>query len=249
MKFVRPLIKLPNEKWPIRQWLAEHLPPDYEQMTYVEPFGGGANLLFMKKPSHIEIVNDTNTELTNILVAVRDEPHELIRRMNLYKCCPESFEKLEKKKQFEDYLDQAVHDLLLRKMSRNGQKKAFAKPSNPASWKNGITSIQHFADRLREVFVLNKCAFELIQTFDAPNVLLYVDPPYLHDSKSKELTISDMSIENHMEMNRLLAAFKGKVILSGVMSPLYKRLYSNWNMAKKRINTSSKETEIVWKNF
>ena len=249
MKFVRPLIKLPNEKWPIRQWLLAQFPADYEQMTYIEPFGGGANLLFCKNVSKVEIINDLSDELVNLLRAVRDESHELIRRMHLYKCCPESFDKLDKKKNFEDYLDQAVHDLLLRKMSRNGTKKSFAKPSSPAAWKNGISGIQQFADRLKEVFILNKPAFELMQTFDAEDVLMYVDPPYLHDSKSKELTTSDMSIENHMEMNRILSAYKGKVILSGVMSPLYKRLYSDWNIAKKKINTSSKETEIIWKNF
>lgn len=248
MKFVRPLIKLPNEKWPVRQWVVAQFPAGYETMSYVEPFGGGANLLFCKNVSKIEIINDLDNEIINLFRAVRDEPHELIRRMHLYKCCPESFEKLEKKKQFDDYLDQAVHDLLLRKMSRHGLKKSFAKPSTPVAWKNGITAIQQYADRLKEVFVLQKPAFELMQTFDAEDVLLYVDPPYLHDTKTKELAISDMSVENHMEMNRILNAFKGKVVLSGVMSPLYKRLYKDWNIAKKKINTS-KETEIIWKNF
>lgn len=246
MKFARPLLKLPQEKWPLRQWILSFFPENYEQYTYLEPFGGGADLLFSKNHSQTEIINDESQELVNLFHALRDEPHELIRRMHLTKCCPETFEKLKKRVQFDDYLDQAVHDLLLRKMSRGGLKDKFIKPNNETAWKKSISSLQQYADRIQEVFLLNKDALEVILAFNTPDTLLFCDPPYLHDGKE---TVSDMDLEKHINLSRLLNNFNGKAILSGTMSPLYKRLYKNWNIAKKKIDKSSKEMEIIWTNF
>jgi len=246
MKFSRPLIKFQREKWPLRQWVLSLFPSNYEAMTYIEPYSGGGNLLFTKKPSQIEILNDIDGELIGLFHAVRDESDELIRRMNLYKYCAESFETIENKTNFEDYLDKALHDIMLRKMSKNGLKQKYAKPAGQTAWRNNISTLEGYAERMREVFILNKNALEVITAFNSPDTMLYCDPPYLYDGK--EIT-SDISVEEHMELSRLLNSFSGKVVLSGCISPLYKRFYKNWNIFKKKINKSNKETEIIWTNF
>lgn len=251
MKSIRPVIKTLDEKWSVRDWIVSKFPENYENMTYLEPFGGGLNVLFTKKKSVKEIINDKNKEILNIYKAVRDEPTELIRRANLYKHTPETFEKIEKKTQFDDYLDQAVHDLLLIKMSRNGQKKLYLKSTNQKAWKEGISSLSMNADRMKEVFIFNKPALDVICAFDTKETLIYCDPPYLYESKKSKLMYnSDIDPEDHIQLHRVLSDFSGKVVLSGCLSPLYNRLYKNWNMSKKRIdNTKDKRTEILWTNF
>ena len=251
MKKLRPVVKFSDEKWSLKEWIISQFPENYEEMTYIEPFGGGADVLFGKNKSKIEIVNDCDVEIVNIFRAIRDEHSELIRRINLHKHCLETFEKAEKKKNFDDYLDQAVNELLLRKMSRNGLKKQFVKTSNIKTWKSNILELAQHAQRLKEVYIFNKSAIEIIKAFDSPDTLLYIDPPYLHENKvSKLVYLSAMNPENHLELYRAINEFNGKVVLSGCMSPLYKRLYKNWNMSKKRIDEGkTKKTEIIWKNF
>lgn len=251
MKQLRPIIKLNNEKYALRDWILSQFPENYEAMTYVEPYGGSADILFCKNRSTTEIINDRDVEIVNILRAVRDESSELVKRLSTFKTVADVFEKVNKKKNFDDYLDHATHDLYLRKISRNGNKSQFSKPSSSTIWKNNIKSINDYSTRLQDVYLFCKPALEVIYAFNCEDTFLYCDPSYLIDNKvSKTVYTSDMPPEDHIELSRFLNDFSGKVVLSGVMSPLYARLYKNWNMAKKRIATGKdKRTEIIWKNF
>ena len=249
MKNIRPAIKTTDDKWSVREWILSKFPEDYEEMTYLEPFGGGLNILFYKQKSKREIISDTDKELLNIYRAIRDEPTELIRRMNLYKHTQETFDKIEKRKNFDDYLDEAVHDLMLRKMSRNGQKKSYLKLSNQKTWRESISSLAINGERIKEVFIFEKPALDVIKAFDTQDTLVYCDPPYLKDTKKLSYE-SDINPDDHIELHKILNDFNGKVVLSGCLSPLYKRLYKNWNMSMKRINMAKdKRTEIIWTNF
>ena len=120
MKALRPLIKLNGEKYSIREWILDEFPENYHDYTYIEPFGGAANILFCKDKSKTEIINDQSAEITNILRALRDEPDEVVKRLNGFKAVQEYFSKAEKRKSFDDYLDHAVNDLFLRKITKNG---------------------------------------------------------------------------------------------------------------------------------
>jgi len=251
MKALRPLIKLSGEKYSIREWILSQFPENYQDYTYIEPYGGAANILFCKDKSKTEIINDQDIEITNIFRALRDEADEVMKRLGSFKAVADHFSKAEKKKSFEDYLDHAVHDLFLRKITKNGNKKQFAKPSNLTTWKNGIKSLKEYSARMHGVYVFAKPALEIISSFNFEDTLLFIDPPYLTDNKmSKVVYSSDMPPEEHIDLSRALNDFNGKVILMGVMSPLYKRLYKNWNISKNRIdNGKEKRTEIIWKNF
>lgn len=251
MKIARPVIKIANDKWSLKDWIISNFPEGYEEMTYAEPYGGTVDLLFTKKKSKFEIINDQNLEIINIYRAIRDESAELIKRINSLKCTPESFDKVIKKQQFEDYLDQATSDLILRKLSKGGLKQKFQKPSNLESWKSSVKSLAEYSTRIKDVYITNKQALDIIHVFNTKDSLIYCDPPYLHENKvSKSVYSSEMTPECHMKLYHVLQDFKGKVILSGCNSPLYNRLYKNWNIEKKRIDKDkSKQTEIIWKNF
>jgi DNA adenine methylase len=251
MKTVRPLFKTSDDKWSAKDWLISQFPDSYENMTYLEPFGGNLGLVFCKKKSKFEAVNDQNKEIVNIYRAIRDEPSELVKKVMSHKCTPEGFEKAESKKIFEDYLDEAANDIYLRKTSKNGLKEKFQKPSNIDTWKSNIKMINDYSKIIKDVYIFNKNALDVIETFNTEDSFIYCDPPYLHENKAAKVVYNgDMSPETHMELFRMLNDFRGKVIISGCLSPLYKRIYKNWNMMKKRIDKSStSSTEIIWKNF
>ena len=47
--------------------------------TYVEPFAGGAQVFFRKEPSKVEVLNDLDTEMTNLFRVCQQHYEELIR--------------------------------------------------------------------------------------------------------------------------------------------------------------------------
>src|SRR5262245_7260405 len=47
--------------------------------TYVEPFAGGAQILFHKEPSEAEVLNDLNDEIVNFFRVVQLHNEEFLR--------------------------------------------------------------------------------------------------------------------------------------------------------------------------
>jgi len=47
--------------------------------TYVEPFAGGAQVLFHKEPSPVEILNDLDGEIVNFFRVLKEHHEELVR--------------------------------------------------------------------------------------------------------------------------------------------------------------------------
>lgn len=265
MKTIRPVFKCHGGKFFLAQWIIENFPEKYKEMTYLEPFCGGANVLLNKEKSVVEIINDLDASVIQIYRALRDEPKELIRRLNLCKYCEETFERSLKKTQHDDYLDHAVNEFILRRMSRGGLKKAFSwsnrlrggQPGDVNAWMTAVKGLPDLAERINEVYIFNKPAIEVMKAFNAPNTFVYCDPPYLHETRvSKTVYESEMTTEDHIELAHALTAFKGKAMISGYSSPLYNRLYKGWNVEKKKIaNHSSqqkskeKKIEVIWKNY
>src|SRR5580704_16097730 len=50
-----------------------------EHLAYVEPFAGGAQVLFHKQPSKVEVLNDLDGELVNFYRVCQQHYEELIR--------------------------------------------------------------------------------------------------------------------------------------------------------------------------
>jgi DNA adenine methylase len=265
MKTIRPAIKCHGGKYYLAKWILDNFPKEIEKMTYIEPYCGGANVFFNKPKSKIEVINDIDTGLIQIYRALRDEPSEFTRRLKICKYTEETFERALKKEETEDYLECAVNEFILRRMSRGGLRKAFAwsdrqrggKPGDINAWETSIKNLSSLSEKLQEVFIFNKPALEIIKSFNSPKTLLYIDPPYLHETRvSKNAYSFEMSEDDHIDLANVLKKFSGKVIISGYSSPLYNRLYRGWKVCKQKVpNHSSQQktkevkTEIIWKNF
>lgn len=76
----RPPVRYPGGKWRLGQWIIEKLPP---HLTYVEPFCGGASILFQKQPSYQEVINDLDGSVVNFFRVLRSQPDALIGQIKL----------------------------------------------------------------------------------------------------------------------------------------------------------------------
>lgn len=247
MQRIRPIFKVNGSKYYFSKWIVDQFPDDYEELTYLEPYCGTASILFNKEKSTLEAINDLDKGIVQIFRALRNEPGEFIRRLNLVKCCDDTFQRMLKKEISldSDYLEEAVVEYCLRKMSRDNLKRNFAWTNRTIengkeNWKKSIDLLPTMAERIKEAHIFNKSAISVINTFTNVNTLVYCDPPEL---SGKNMV---MSIAEHEELARTLHNFLGKVIISGTPGSIYNKLYKEWNR-KKRV--SGKTSETIWKNF
>ena len=266
---LRPPFKCHGGKRYLAAWIIEHFPENYNLMDYVEPYLGAGSVLLNKTASQgTESINDLNIGVVQIFRALRDEPAYFISRLKRTKYSEATFDKAIKKQSSEikDYVDHAINEFILRRMSRGGLRQNFAwsdrerggQPGDVNAWETIIKDhLPVIAERIKNIHIFNKPALEIINAFNEPNVLLYCDPPYLAETRvSNNAYEHEMDTNDHIKLAEALKQFKGKIVLSGYPSTLYKRLYKEWQCVKCKIaNHSSQQkvkqvkTEQLWMNY
>lgn len=115
-----------------------------------------------------------------------------------------------------------------------------------------LARIAPAADRLRTVAIEHRPATAVIESYDQPETLFYVDPPYLSATRNRRMYQVEMGDEpSHRHLLNMLNQVKGSVILSGYRSQLYDEMLPGWrrfDMAGVCM-TGEPRTESVWTNF
>lgn len=248
-------------------FVIENFPENYEQYDYLEPYLGAGSVFLNKKTieGKTQIINDIHPRLITIFIALKDEPKEFIQRIKRITYSERVFNKALKQTNFSDYMEEAINEFVLRRMSRDGLKKAFSwsdrkrggKPGDVNAWETIFDILPTISQKLKGVTILNKSAIKVIQAFDAPNVLCYADPPYVQSARvTKNAYEYEMSIDDHEAMLIQLKRFNGKVIISGYHSDLYSTMLKDWRCVSKKVpNHSSQQkkkklnTELLWMNY
>ncbi len=241
---------------------------------YVEPyFGGGSVLLSGDGDDVSEVVNDLNRELSNFWTVLKiDSWFEAFRRQ--VEAIPFS------EVAFDDSLSQmrphppspvydAVQFFIRARQSRQGLMKDFATLSRNrtrrgmneqvSSWLTAVAGLPEVHARLKRVVILNRSALEVIKQQDGENTLFYLDPPYVHETRSSTGEYKhEMTNDDHAELLEFLSSIEGKFVLSGYPSGMYDAIAFKygWRMELFDLpnNASSKSTkerksECVWMNF
>ncbi len=241
----------------MRKWIISMLPT---HSVYVEPFGGMASVLMAKTRSKLEVVNDLNGDVVNLYRVLRDPilaqklhdqlvltPHA---RAEHAKACIACEDMVERARRLIIRLAMSFSASVGIKCGKTGFRSKLAGTTSQANTFAGYPQhISGFTDRLKGVTIENLPALDLLTHYDSPGTLFYVDPPYVHETRTHENAYShEMSNEDHEEMANSLNNIKGMAIVSGYRCELYDSLYEGWHRVDKDTwaDKASKRTESVW---
>ena len=219
----------------LSQWLCSFLP---EHLCYVEPFAGGAKLLFAKEPSPIEVLNDLDNNLVNLYRCIQNAEKRQ-KLINILNETPYSRSVFQNWKYGDEMtlndIEKAGRYFFLCKASFAGdvERGGFGIPSkgtgrNPArTFRTAIDSLDIIAYRLKNAVVECLDYSDCIQRYDSPNTLFYVDTPYLNteDYYGKGC----FTLEDHHKLAELLHNIKGHAMVTHYQNALYDELYQGWN--------------------
>lgn len=251
---------------------AELMPP---HLHYVEPFAGGLAVLLAKPCDGIsEVVNDLNGDLTNFWSVLRDvDAFERFHRLVTATPFSEPQWLASKAAMVQPDVDavrRAYHFFVFCRQSLAGRMVSFAPLSRTrtrramneqaSAWWNVIEGLPEVHARLKRVVILNRPALEVISNNDGPETFFYLDPPYLHETRSTTWEYGDheMAAAEHENMLSQLAELQGKFMLSGYRSAIYDAaaaLYG-WTLTEFELpnNAASGKSkrrmvECVWTNY
>ena len=218
---------------------------------YWEPLCGSMAVLLAKEPCVVETVNDLHGDLINLarIIADPDEGPRFYRRMRRTLMHEESFKAAAAVMRAapgpEPDMDLPRGDafFITSWLGRNGVIGAQGKTLGYCArytangghgakrWDSAIKSIPAWRRRLRNVMILNKDAFELLEKIeDAEGLAMYVDPPYLCKGAKYD---HDFEQADHERLAGLLGRFKrGRVIVSYYDDPRLAELYPGWHQEK-----------------
>ena len=250
-----------GSKQRIADWIVNLL-PDHDH--YVEPFAGGLSVLLAKRPSRMETVNDLDGELMTFWRVLRDRPEELLRacmltphgRAELAATWDPTTDELELARRIWSRLAQGRSGTLRNTGWRHYIDPAGSSTSMPGYLEAYALRLAAGAERLHGVSLEALPALELIARYGArPNVLLYVDPPYLGTTRGWGNNYRcEMKTEaDHRGLAAALADCRASVVLSGYDSPLYDELYDGWHRYEVQTMTGNAKTakdrvEVLWAN-
>lgn len=266
-KRLRPLVRWHGGKWMIAPWILPFLPP---HETYTEAFGGGASILLRKpRATKAEIYNDLDETIVAVFKVLQD-PAKAERLVRLLELTPYSRKEFEWAYEPTDDDVEAVRRTLIRSWMGYGSdgtagvyRTGFRSIVNQAGktpageWVNYVATIDRTIDRLRGVNIECRDAFSVLEQYDGPETLHYVDPPYLPETRSVgnrrrgagfHVYQHELSVEDHVRLLGVLQDVAGMVVLSGYPSDLYDKTLVGWERHQRRAyaDGGGPRTEVLW---
>lgn len=228
---------------------------------YVEPFAGSLAVLLAKPPSRMETLNDISMDLVTFWKVLRDQPAELER---VCAATPHSrIEHATAREDTPDELERARRTWVRLTQSRSPSlaptgwrfhHRPHRGNSVPDDLRAFTSRMARTAARLRSVTLECRPALEIIGEYGRyPDVLFYIDPPYLGSVRGANYEHEMCSDDEHRELLEALLSCRAAVVLSGYASPLYDGLLTTWFRREIATQTGNggddrARTEVLWSN-
>lgn len=262
MEAMTPILKYPGAKWRLADWIISHMPP---HEAYLEPYCGSCAVLLNKEKARIETINDIDSSITRFFRVCREQPEELAWALSLTPWARDEYaiaelheegavSDIECARQFVVRSHMAFGSCMSKKTGwrhTTGRMKDGG-PDNPKLWARLPECVRVVAARLLQVQIENRPALEVIRRFDGENMLIYVDPPYVLQTRTahKDQYRHEMQDSDHEELLKVLNASQSMVMLSGYDCEMYRDMLKGWPM--ETVDTTAergaRRTECLWLN-
>lgn len=263
----RPILRWHGGKWLQARYILPFFP---RHRVYTETYGGAWSVGMQKPRSYAEIWNDLDDELVNLFRVLRDAHlgAELHAQLQLTPFARTEFDLayMPTRRRVE-----RARRLIIRSFMGHGSDGAcgvyrtgFRACSNrsgttPAhDWANYALAVPAMIERLRGVVIERRPAIQVLKRHDAPDALHFVDPPYLHETRTRTHRRPDnggvyrheMTNLQHAELLGTLCELQGMVVLCGYPSSLYDDTLAGWTKIEResRADGARPRIEVLYLN-
>ena len=255
----RPVLRYYGGGWLRSEWTISHFPA---HTIYLEPCFGAGSIFLRKPPAPLESINDADGRVINFMRCLRDQPDKLLEKINLTPwaedeltyCADVSADPLEDARRFFTLCWMSVQGGPTHGKSFRNQNSVDSRYTPPPQDAIGREDLLVAARRLRNAQIFNRDALKMIQKYMGTGALIYFDPPYLPQTRSRKTGYShEVSPAWHRLAAILLRQHNGPVVVAGYPSELYGRIYESygWKRIERQYNTNGKVkgTECLWLNL
>lgn len=266
MTCTRPALRYHGGKWKLAPWIISHFGP---HRVYVEPFGGGASVLLRKPRSYAEVYNDLDGEVVNLFRVLR-HPRRSKRLLELLALTPFARDEFDGcYVPTRDSVELARRTLVrsfmgfgsaatYKEHATGFRANSHRSGTTPATdWANLPDPLRLVVERVRGIVIENRDALDVIAQHDAPDTLIYADPPYVFATRTFKRRASgqvyphELDDDGHRRLAEVLRAVRGMVVLSGYACDLYDtELYPDWARFERATHADGARdrVEVLWLN-
>lgn len=244
-------------------WLKDQFPKG--RYHFVDAMCGSASVA-LNVDYPLITINDLNDDIINLFRQLRDNEEELIRLIRLtpyakhefYNACEPTDNDIERARR--------TFVRALQGFAGNGSQnthKAWGKEIvirdncyRVHTFNKRIDQLPDLIAKLRQMQIENMDVLELMERFDRPSTIIYLDPPYVRSTRTdRKRYRHEMSDDDHRQLAEMANQLECMVAISGYDSELYEEIFpaGKWIMRKAPVskqNTRNKECqECLWINY
>jgi len=261
------------------QQLADLLPLIPYSRGYVEPFGGGGTILLNRRRSELEVYNDLNADVVALFRVMQDPSlfEFFAARLESTLWAKDEFRRALQIQEWGRKGDPAVSMIdrawalyVIQNQGISGShsksegnwSRSKADSKNTKKWWARYPKLEEVHARFKYVQIDSQDALDCMAYWDAEDIVHYVDPPYVLDTRGDRPYYEyEMGNDDHERLVEVLLQLRGMVCLSGYDHPVYQPLLeAGWlatsyaAKAYAKIVAADKgevkpdRIEVVWRN-
>lgn len=218
---IKAPFKYAGNKHDILPWLLPQLP---YRKSYIEVFGGTGVVLLNRVPQKMEVLNDRFSGIVDVYRSLKFHPEELMESLQNCPFAREDWEANIQQRECKTVWDRAAAWLTGIQFSHTGRSIAFAKMTHPVlnprlTIENSIPLFKHIHTRLKNVTIENLDWRDMLDMYDDPQAVFYLDPPYI--TGFQYTYAYNMTEAGHREMLDRVFRLNGFVAVSSFPNAVY----------------------------
>lgn len=260
----RPALRYHGGKFRLASWILRFFPP---HGCYIEPFGGAAGVLLQKPRVYAEVYNDLDGDIVNFFRVLRD-PQQRARLIEACMLTPYARAEFDAAYEaIDDPVERARRTAVRAAMGfgsagatkastgfRTDTRRKYGTAQH--NWMSYPPALASIGERFSGVLIENRDAVDVMHAHDGPDTLHFVDPPYVHETRTMRRGGGyrhELDDAAHLVLLQALRTLRGMVVLCGYPCDLYDQQLPGWTRHETDARISGGRgtairTEVVWLN-